>query len=108
MDVENKGAEARFCRAYLRTMDPERAAGEVDRRDGFALLGKEADPERLDLSALSELKVTERGVEIKLVDRVRALEALCALLDQGDGGGAEALYQALEEAARGLEAADGM
>ena len=145
--MENKGAEARFCRAYLRTMDPERAAGEVDRRDGFALLGqkgtqerlermrgdvasqlrredalrrlandpvklalrpKEADPERLDLSALSELKVTERGVEIKLVDRVRALEALCGLLEQGDGGGAEALYQALEEAARGLEAADGM
>ena len=84
--MENKGAEARFCRAYLRTMDPE----------------------RLDLSALSELKVTERGVEIKLVDRVRALEALCGLLEQGDGGGAEALYQALEEAARGLEAADGM
>ena len=154
MDVENKGAEARFCRAYLRTMDPERAAGEVDRRDGFALLGQkgtqerlermrgdaagqlrredalrrlaqlafgrandpvklalrpeEADPEKLDLSALSELKVTEGGLEIKLVDRVRALEALCALLEQGDGGGAEALYQALEEAARGLEAADGI
>lgn len=132
-----------FCRAYLRTMDPERAAAECERRDGFSLLGAKAvqmrlekmradaagqlrredvlrrlaqlafgrandaarlalrpgavDPEGLDLSAVSELKVTDKGVEVKLVDRVRALETLCSLLESDGDGGAEALYQALAE-----------
>lgn len=132
-----------FCRAYLRTMDPERAAAECGQRDGFSLLASravqtrlekmrtdaagqlrredalrrlaqlafgrandaarlalrpgEVDPEGLDLSAVSELKVTDKGVEIKLVDRVRALETLCSLLESGGGDGAEALYQALAE-----------
>ena len=133
-----------FCRAYLRTMDPERAAAESGRRDGFSLLGSraiqerlermrmdaasqlqredvlrrlaqlafgrandaarlalrpgEVDPEGLDLSAVAEIKVTDKGgVEIKLVDRVRALETLCSLLESGGGRGAEALYQALAE-----------
>lgn len=132
-----------FCRAYLRTMDPERAAAECGRQDGFSLLAAEsiqsrlekmrtdaasqlrredvlrrlaqlafgrandavrlalrpgeADPESLDLSAVAELKVTDKGVEIKLVDRVRALETLCTLLESSGGAGAEALYQALAE-----------
>lgn len=133
-----------FCRAYLRTMDPERAARETGRRDGFSVLGTgavqarlekmradaasqlrredvlrrlaqlafggandaaqlalrpgEVDPEGLDLSAIAEIKVTDKGgVEIKLVDRVRALETLCSLLEDGGGKGAEALYQALTE-----------
>ena len=131
-----------FCRAYLRTMDPERAAAESGRRDGFlgsraiqerlermrmdaasqlqredvlrrlaqlafgrandaarlALRPGEVDPEGLDLSAVAEIKVTDKGgVEIKLVDRVRALETLCSLLESGGGRGAEALYQALAE-----------
>ena len=133
-----------FCRAYLRTMDPGRAAAESGRRDGFSLLGSraiqerlermrmdaasqlqredvlrrlaqlafgrandaarlalrpgEVDPEGLDLSAVAEIKVTDKGgVEIKLVDRVRALETLCSLLESGGGRGTEALYQALAE-----------
>lgn len=135
-----------FCAAYLRTMDPERAAEVCGCEDGFAMLGKksvrarlekmrraaagelrredavrrlaqlafgrandavrlalcpkEADPETLDLSAVAELKVTDKGgVEIKMVDRVRALEALCGLLEDGGGAGAEELYRALEDAA---------
>ena len=134
-----------FCRAYLRTMDPERAAAECGRRDGFSLLasrtvqarlekmrtdaaaqlrredvlrqlaqlafgrandavylalrGKEADPQRLDLSAVTEFRVTDRGVEVKLADRVRALEALGRMLSDGGGSGAQDLYQALAEAA---------
>ena len=142
MERRDSGA---FCRAYLRTMDPERAAAECGRRDGFFLLGtkavqarlekmrtdaapqlrredvlrrlaqlafggandaarlalrpEEADPEGLDLSAVSELKVTDKGVEIKLVDRVRALETLCGLLEEDGGSGAEELYRALEDAA---------
>ena len=143
--MERRESEARFCRAYLRTMDPERAAAEAGRKDGFALLEQEtvrsrleimrsgaaaqvrredvlrrlaqlafgrandavrlalqagqADPEKLDLSAVAELKVTDKGgVEIKLVDRVRALETLYGLLE-GGGGGAEELYRALADAA---------
>lgn len=139
----------RFCRAYLRTMDPERAAAECGQRDGFSLLAsrivqarlekmrtdaaaqlrredvlrrlaqlafgrandavrlalhpREVDPESLDLSAVAELKVTDKGVEIKLADRVRALETLCSLLESGGGDGAEALYQALAEGCGEIE-----
>ena len=142
--MEKKKDDGAFCRAFLRTMDPERAATESGHTDGFALLGSKAvqnrlekmrtnaagqlrredavrrlaqlafgrandaarlalqcgagDPDKLDLSAVSEIKVTDKGgVEIKLVDRVRALEALCGLLETG--GGAQELYQALAEAA---------
>lgn len=137
--------EAVFCRAYLETMDPERAAAAAGSRDGFALLGrprvqerletlrcglvgqvrredvvrrlaqlafggandamklalepKTADVTKMDLSAVAEFKVTEKGVEVKLVDRVRALATLFELLETGSGGGAEELYQALEDAA---------
>ncbi len=139
-----------FCAAYLKTMDPERAAEEAGFADGFAVLGrkstrarleemrnaaagelrredvlrrlaqlafgrandavrlalgpKEVDPAALDLSAVSEFKVTDKGgVEVKLVDRVRALETLCGLLEDGGSGGAEELYRALEEAAGQME-----
>nr|WP_326186003.1 hypothetical protein [uncultured Oscillibacter sp.] len=145
--------DGKFCRAFLRTMDPERAAEEIGRRDGFAMLERrstqarldrmragaagqirredavrrlaqlafgrandavllalrpgEADPEALDLSAVAEFKATDRGVEVKLVDRVRALETLCALLESGGDGGAEELCRALEDAAGQLEGAWG-
>ena len=49
----------------------------------------EDDPEvdKLDLGQLCEIKRNEKGtVEIKLVDRLRALEQLCQLAEQsGDG-----------------------
>ena len=143
--MDKTRSEERFCRAYLRTMDPDRAAAEAGRKDGFALLGDEGvrerlerlrtdaaaqvrredvlrrlaqlafgrandaerlalgragtDPESLDLSAVAEFRVTDKGgVEVKLVDRVRALETLWELLD-GGGQGAEALCRALAEAA---------
>ena len=64
----------------------------------LALRPGEVDPEGLDLSAVAEFKVTDKGgVEVKLADRVRALETLCSLLDDGGGRGAEALYRALAE-----------
>ena len=93
------------------------AAGELRREDALrrlaqlafgrandavrlALAPKEVDPEALDLSAVAELKVTDKGgVEVKLVDRVRALETLCGLLEEDGGSGAEELYRALEDAA---------
>ena len=135
----------RFCRAYLRTMDPERAALEAGCRDGFAQLaapgtqkrlermreaaagqlrredvlrrlaqlafgqandgvklamqGQSALAEGLDLSAVAEIRVTDKGgVEIKFVDRVRALETLCELLGGQSGAGAEELFRALSAA----------
>ena len=134
-----------FCAAYLRTMDPERAAEAAGCEDGFAALGwksarrrldkmrgaaagqlrredalrrlaqlafgrandaarlalgpREVDPETLELSAVAEFKVTDKGVEVKLVDRVRALETLWGLLGESGGGGAEAEARALEDAA---------
>ena len=149
MTVETKRDDEAFCRAYLRTMDPERAAAERGHRDGFALLGRKriqerlekmrsdaagqlrrddavrrlaqlafgrandavklalhaggTDPDQLDLSAVAEFKVTDKGVEVKLVDRVRALETLCSLLESGEGHGAEELYRALAEAAEEAE-----
>ena len=140
-----KADEAAFCRTYLRTMDPERAALETGYRDGFVQLGRrttqerleklrtglagqvrredvirrlaqlafggagdvmqlamrpeEADVSEMDLSAVAEFKVTEKGVEVKLVDRIRALATLFELLESSSEGGAEELYQALEDAA---------
>ena len=73
----------------------------------LAFRGETPDPERLDLSAVSELKVTDKGIEIKLVDRVRALETLWNLLESGGDGGAEELYRALEDIAGQMEGSDG-
>ena len=135
----------RFCRAYLRSMDPERAALDAGCRDGFtclaapgtqkrldrmreaaagqlrredvlrrlaqlafgqandgvrlAMQGQSALAEGLDLSAVAEIRVTDKGgVEIKFVDRVRALETLCELLGGESGSGAEDLFRALSAA----------
>ena len=140
--------DGKFCRAYLRTMDAERAAESVGRKDGFALLGQTCTRERLeemrnnaagqirredvirklaqlafgsaedavrlalrpdafdlksaDLSAVAEFKVTDKGgVEVKLADRIRALETLCELLSCGGSQGAEELYRALTESEEG-------
>ena len=51
--------------------------------------------EELDLSLLSEVKRNEKGtVEIKLIDRLRALEQLAQSAGE-DGDAAEAFLQAL-------------
>ena len=153
MEKKETQRQRDFCRAYLRTMDPERAAGESGCGDGFAMLATKAvrerlekmrtaaadqicredvlrrlaqlafgsaggaarlalrrgedDPGTLDLSAVAELKVTDKGVELKFVDRVRALEILWNLLESGGDGGADELYRALEDIAGQMEDADG-
>ena len=147
--IEQRRQDEAFCRAYLQTMDPERAAAESGLRSGFRLLGKPAmqerlekmradaagqirkedairrlaqlafgkandavrlalhpdtiDPDTLELSAVAEFKITDKGVEVKLADRIRALETLCGLLESNGGNGEEDLYQALEDAAGQLE-----
>ena len=152
MEKKETQRQRDFCRAYLRTMDPERAAGESGCGDGFAMLATKAvrerlekmrtaaadqicredvlrrlaqlafdsaggaarlalrrgedDPGTLDLSAVAELKVTDKGVEVKLIDRVRALETLWNLLESGGDGGAEELCRALEDIAGQMGGAD--
>ena len=83
------------------------AFGRVNDAVELALRPETANPAQMDLSALSELKVTEKGVELKLVDRIRALETLFRLLEQRDNDGAEGLYQALEAVAGALGDEDG-
>ena len=84
------------------------AFGRANDAARLALSPREVDPGALDLSAVAELKVTDKGgVEVKLVDRVRALETLWGLLGESGGGGAEELYRALEDAAGQLEEEDG-
>ena len=85
----------------------ELAFGRANDGAGLALRPGETDPEGLDLSAVSELKVTDKGVEVKFVDRVRALETLWNLLESGGDGGAEELYRALEDIAGQMEDMNG-
>ena len=76
------------------------AFGRVNDAARLALHSAEADLETLDLSAVAELKVTDKGgVEIKLIDRIRALEALCGLLSEEKAEGAGELYRVLADAA---------
>lgn len=57
--------------------------------------------EGLDLSLLTELKRNEKGtLEIRLVDRLRALEQL-ALLAQNNGTDLESFLKALQESGEG-------
>ena len=78
------------------------AFGRVNDAARLALHSGEADLETLDLSAVAELKVTDKGgVEVKLIDRIRALEALCGLLSEEKAEGAGELYRVLTEAAGG-------
>ena len=69
----------------------------------LALERGETAQEGLELSAVSELRVTEKGVEVKLVDRVRALETLWRLLGESGGAQQDELYRALTELGGGTE-----
>ena len=54
-----------------------------------------ADAGKLDLSLLSEVKRSEKGaVEVKLLDRLKALDMLTALTEEG-GEGMEEFLRAL-------------
>ena len=131
--LEKKQEDGRFCRAYLRTMDPEQAAAEIGRRDGYAMLGQKGTQQKLErmrCDAAAQLKredvlrqlarlafgrvddavtlalrrgetepegleLSAVGVEVKLVDRVRALETLWKLLEASEPQQADPLLQAL-------------
>ena len=72
----NRGVEL----AYLETATPQRIR-------------------RMDLSAVAEFKRNSNGtVEVKFIDRVKALSALDEMLGSGGGDETEAFFRALEEA----------
>ncbi len=60
--------------------------------DPQAVLDADTPPE---LSLISEIRRTDKGVELKLVDRVAALEKLMTLLG-GNDEGAQAFFEAMQ------------
>lgn len=54
--------------------------------------------EELDLAGVTELKRTDKGVEIKFVDQIKVLEMMRELIEQ-DGKNAEDFFRALGESA---------
>ena len=62
------------------------------------VLEEQPDLEELDLSLLREVKRSEKGaVEIKLIDRIQALEQLAAVAEE-DKSGLEAFLRSMQEA----------
>lgn len=123
MDPERAAAEA-GCRDGFRLLGTRRVQARLEKMRGLAarqlrredvllrlaqlafggandatrltLRPGETEAVALNVSAVAELKVTDKSVEIKLVDRVRALETLCGLLESGGQEAAE-LLRALTE-----------
>ena len=95
-----EAAAGQVCREDAVRRLAQLAFGRVNDAARLALHSGEADLETLDLSAVAELKVTDKGgVEIKLIDRIRALEVLCGLLSEEKAEGAGELYRVLADAA---------
>ena len=95
--------------ALLRRME-ELANGRVNDAVKLAFLGSGLPPEQweridaLELGELAEFKRSGNGtVEIKLVDRLAALEKLIALAGDGEREKAEQFFRALEQTAGGGE-----
>lgn len=70
-----------------------------------------ADLEELDLFLVSEIKLPKSGgIEVKFFDRIKALEALASLSDDGGSEGAAPFINAIfkgAEAITGVERSDG-
>lgn len=98
LDGMRETAAAQICREDVLRRLAQLAFGPVNDAVRLAMEGRAADLENLDLSAVSEFKVTDKGVEVRFVDRLRALEALGEMLEE-KAGGAQELYRALAEAA---------
>ena len=97
------------CCRSARPQIPDRVRGGLERlafgdiTDAVRLIyleqPQDGQIERLDLFNVSEIKRGKNGVEIKFFDRIKALEQLAELSDDG-GDGAEPFYRALNESAR--------
>ena len=97
---EEKSLKARIKGGEIRRKDVTRRLAELafGKANDCVRLALEDDPmlDRLDLSLLSEVKRNDKGtVEIKLIDRLRALEQL-ALVAEEEKTDLESLLQALQ------------
>ena len=94
---------AKFCaRAYdCATKRVRRGSGEKRKQNGGTYLSEPTAQliRKMDLSAVAEFKRNGNGtVEVKFVDRVKALSALYDMLGGGDADEAAEFLQALEQA----------
>ena len=95
-----KSLKSRIKGGEIRRRDVTRRLAELafGKANDCVRLALEDDPmlDRLDLSLLSEVKRNDKGtVEIKLIDRLRALEQL-ALVEEEEKTDLESLLQALQ------------
>jgi len=96
-----KSLKARIRGGEIRRRDVTRRLAELafGKANDCVRLALEDDPilDKLDLSLLSEVKRNDKGtVEIKLIDRLRALEQL-AIVAEEEKTDLEAFLQALQE-----------
>ena len=90
-----KRSDLERIRAQLRKM----AFGKVNDCMKLALSEYE-DIAKLDLSMLTEIKRSEKGVEVKLLDRTKILAQLAELAaEEQDGAAARQLLRALQDGA---------
>ena len=105
-EKENRTLRQRIQSGEIRREDVTRRLAELafGKANDCVRLALEDDPKvsRLDLSLLSEIKRNEKGtVEIKLIDRLRALEQLAEVAGE-EKTGAEEFLRALQESGEGL------
>ena len=97
----DKALKTRIRSGQIRQRDVTRRLAELafGKANDCVRLALEDDPrlDKLDLSLLSEVKRNDKGtVEIKLIDRLRALEQL-ALVAEEEKTDLESFLQALQE-----------
>lgn len=98
--LKNRIRTGQVCREDVARRLAELAFGKANDCVRLAL-EEDLHLEKLDLGLLSEIKRNEKGtVEIKLVDRLKALELLAALA-QSQGTDLESFLQALQESGEG-------
>ena len=100
MSMKNDGLQSRIRSGRLTREDVARRLAELafGRANDCVRLVLEEEPElkKLDLSLLSEVKRSDKGaVEVRLVDRLKALEQL-ALMAQDGGQDLESFLNALQ------------
>ena len=100
---KEKSLKERIRSGHIRREDVTRRLAELafGKANDCVRLALEDDPQlsRLDLSLLSEVKRNEKGtVEIKLIDRLKALEQLAQVAGQ-DGMDPEEFLRALQQTA---------
>ena len=99
MDGKDKGLRQRIRSGEIRRQDVTRRLAELafGKANDCVRLALEDEPslDKLDLSLLSEVKRNDKGtVEIKLIDRLRALEQLAEVAEE-DSSDMDAFLQAL-------------